>query len=266
MASKKRKRLVDDSDDNKDISTTFKRIRKDEYEESLRQPSSQSEKTGTPSPEAQAASQATLYTPTSTATSTHANQLFRSQASPPTSSAPVWSQKSITSIRERSILRMEVHLKQAYGRTLDLPEQLKAASPRLLVTCLGNLILKHLNSRNYSLDGIFRAISMQYENVDSHAVADAWKDAKQGRIHTIDNIPEAREQLDRTANDLWESWTTDPEALDLVDAEIEAIGLTQMRCVLIFAYKLACRLSAESLFNPNFTLLIYSMRHLNSVG
>lgn len=107
---------------------------------------------------------------------------------------------------------------------------------------------------------------MQYENVDSNTVADAWNYAKQGNIHTIYNIPEAREQLDRTANDLWESWTTDAEALDLVDAEIEAIGVIQMRCVLTFAYKLACRLSAESLFNPNFTLLIYSMRHLNSIG
>lgn len=161
---------------------------------------------------------------------------------------------------------MEVHLKKAYEATLDVTEHLKAASPRLLITCLGNLILKHLESCGYSLDGIFRAIAMQYENVASHAVTDAWNYAKQGNIHAIDNIPEAREQLDRTADGLWESWTTNEEALDLVDADIEAVGVKQMRCVLTFAYKLSCRLSTECVFNRNFTLLIYSMRYLSSIG
>lgn len=253
--------MVEETQDNREINTMFKRIRKDEYEESLRSQSSQSDKTELLSQQSQDASQTDVDgTPTSSYT------YQPSHASVPTSSAPASSQRSITYIREHSIQRKEIDLRLSYEDSSALPAQLEVANPRLLITCIGILILKHLKSRNYSLAGVFRAIAMQQDGIDPHTVASAWNLAKQGKIHTIDDIPEQHGQSDSGANDLWEAWTTDAEALNLINAPIEAISLTHMRRLLRFSYKLACKLRAELDLNPNFNQLVYVMRYLDSIG
>jgi hypothetical protein len=136
--------------------------------------------------------------------------------------------------------------------------------PRELITCMVRMSLDHLQRTSYDLDGVMRAVAMEHHGINAEAVGEAWRRAQLGEKFPRNLLAyEATSSLDQ-----WKPyhWETDDEALQLLNQEIEAIGLKPLQKILHWSYKLACRVSQEINFEPCFSLLIHTMRHLSEHG
>lgn len=252
--SKKRKKLVDESGTTKKIRTVFKPIGKDEYEESLINQSSQvSEPAFSSQPTTQGST-------ASTSTSVPSSQLL--PPAPSTTSASMPPNDSMVHIRQRNILRNEAHFTEAHNRAATLLPEIDVASPRQLISCLGVLLINHLKACSYSTEGVFRAIAMEHNHINPVAVGEAWRIAEEGRSYDTDGISCQHGKSSGDDYGAWEAWITDQEALDLLETPLEGIEFDQMQTILVFTYKIACRLSAQVALDPHFTILICGMRQL----
>lgn len=255
-AINKRKREDESDTSNKRINSMFHTVDKGEYEHRLSQESSQSKATEFSSQ--QTAPQSSNKAPVRPVTAIDLTQSPSRPASP--------SMNRLIDIGENFVKKMEHRFRDAYESHRDHYRNIEEASPRLLISGLGVLVVSHLNERGFSTDGIFRAMSIQHNNFKPGVVAKAWEIACDGKVFDLQPSSDSEDDTIYNGGTEWEAWTTDAEVLDLIDAPVETMGLIQMQAVLRWSYRCACRLSTESHFDENFAILIYGMRYLSQSG
>ncbi|KPI37538.1 uncharacterized protein AB675_3936 [Cyphellophora attinorum] len=246
----KRKRLTDeDTDSNQAITAVFKKVKKEEYDDAIRKELSQ-----------QISSQSSMAGPSTQ------SQSAKSQLSPPTSPArtPATTKKirsPLSGFRDRAIANTEARLRAAYNHSENIENMSGETKPRELITYMVRMSLDHVQRSSYSLNGVIRAVAMEHHAVDAEAVGEAWRRAQRGEAFPRKLL--AYEATSSTTRLAPEPWETDSEAIQLLDQDIEAIGLRQLQQILQWSYKLARRVSQEITFDPYFSLLIHVMRHLS---